>query len=101
MVALPKYLLSADEVAEWLGVKVGTIRKWTCYDKIPVTRIGRRVGYKPYDIERWVALMNPHLDEWERKFRRVGRVVEGIRLENGTPRKGREGSNPSPAYDCV
>lgn len=73
MVMLPKYLLSTEEVAHWLGVKVCTIRKWTCYGKIPATYIGRKVGFNPDDIKQWVMLMNPQLQKWHKKF---GGVVE-------------------------
>lgn len=72
MVALPKYLLSCEELARWLGIQPCTIRKWTCYNKIPYIKIGRRVGYKREHIEAWIEATNPQLEKWEKILRRRG-----------------------------
>lgn len=72
MVRLPAYLLSTDEVAAWLRVQSSTIRKWTCYNRIPYVKIGRKVGFRPTDIERWVEVCNPQFKKWKRILRKVG-----------------------------
>lgn len=53
-------LLRVPEVAEYLGVKVSTVRKWILTNRVPVVRIGTSVMF---DIE----------------------VIEGIR-KNGLPK---------------
>lgn len=72
MVRLPAYLLSCDELAHWLRVQPSTIRKWTCYNRIPYVKIGRKVGYRPADIESWIDACNPQMAKWKRLFRKVG-----------------------------
>ena len=72
MVRLPAYLLSCDEVAAWLRVKPSTIRKWTCYNRIPYLKIGRKVGYKPSHIEDWIKAKNPQLKKWNKILRKDG-----------------------------
>lgn len=51
----PVPLLTVEELHTWLRVKISTIRKWTCYNKIPCVRIGRSVRYRRADIEEWLA----------------------------------------------
>ena len=72
MVRLPAYLLSTEEVAAWLRVKPCTIRKWTCYNRIPFVKIGRKVGFRPANIERWIEVGNPQMKKWRRILGKVG-----------------------------
>lgn len=45
-------LINVREVAEALGVKVPTVRKWVLERKIPFTKLGALVRFKPEDIEK-------------------------------------------------
>jgi len=48
-------LLSTEEVAELLGVKVCTIYAMTSERRIPFIRVGgRKLGFRPAAIERWL-----------------------------------------------
>ena len=47
-------LLAAPEIAEYLGVPVSTIYKWTHEGFIPHVKIGRLVRFRNADVERWV-----------------------------------------------
>ena len=46
-------LMTAPQVAEWLGVKESTIRKWRFLGKIPFLKIGSAIRYDPEVIQRW------------------------------------------------
>ena len=48
-------LLSMEDVAELLGVPVGTLRRWRYVGKGPRSfRVGRYVKYLAEDVERWL-----------------------------------------------
>lgn len=48
--------LSAEEVAEILGLKIQTLALWRCYKKeLPFFHVGRLVRYKRQDVEAWLA----------------------------------------------
>ncbi len=47
-------LLTADEVAEALGLTVGTIRDWTYERKLPHVKFGRRVRYRASIVDALV-----------------------------------------------
>jgi excisionase family DNA binding protein len=48
-------LLSADEVAEFLGVPVRTLYQWRYKGAGPVgVRVGRHLRYRVTDIEAWI-----------------------------------------------
>jgi excisionase family DNA binding protein len=48
-------LLSMGDVAELLGVPVGTLRRWRYVGKgSPSFRVGRHVKYLAEDIDRWL-----------------------------------------------
>jgi excisionase family DNA binding protein len=49
-------MLTAPEVAEWLNVKVITIRKWTSAKKIPSVKLsGKAVRYPERLLKEWIA----------------------------------------------
>ena len=45
-------LISAENIPEYLPVKMPTIRSWIMQNKLPVIRLGRRVFIKRDVIER-------------------------------------------------
>lgn len=49
-------LWSPHDVAEFLGVPVGTLQRWR-YERVgpPVFKVGRHVRYDPDAVRRWVA----------------------------------------------
>ncbi|MHB8955443.1 MAG: helix-turn-helix domain-containing protein [Pirellulaceae bacterium] len=50
-------LLSRQEAAEYLGVKVQTLATWTSSKRyrLPVVKVGRSVRYRASDLEKWMA----------------------------------------------
>ena len=61
----PIPLLTVQDVAHWLRRNQATIRKWVCYKRIPYLKVGRSVCFDRTDIERWLAIQNPHRAKWE------------------------------------
>jgi excisionase family DNA binding protein len=48
-------LMSAQELAEYLGVPVATIYRWRYRHEGPrALKIGRHLRYRTIDIERWL-----------------------------------------------
>jgi len=48
-------LLTVEEVAEWLGVPVGTIYAWRYRSTGPASyKVGRHVRFRPSDVEQWL-----------------------------------------------
>ena len=52
---MPKTLLTAVQVAEYLNVAEATVRKWTYIKFIPHIKLGRTVRYDQDEIEKWIA----------------------------------------------
>ena len=54
---MPERLLSVEEVAEILGVPTSTLHYWSYRGEggPPCARIGRRLRYRPSDVEAYVA----------------------------------------------
>ena len=53
----PEKLLNPTETAAILGIAVGTLSVWRCtrrYD-LPYVKSGRRVKYRPSDIEAFIT----------------------------------------------
>lgn len=49
-------LLTADDIAEQLGVSTKLVYKLVTGNKIPYVRVGQRnVRFRPESIERWLA----------------------------------------------
>lgn len=48
-------LLTAEQVAEYLGVPVTTLYQWRYTGHGPrAYKVGRHLRYKPTDVERWL-----------------------------------------------
>ena len=49
-------LMTIAEVAEYLSIPVGTLRRWRVYGNGPAgARLGNHVRYKRTDVDAWVA----------------------------------------------
>jgi excisionase family DNA binding protein len=62
-------LLTSEEVAARLGVKLSTVRQWVHERYIPHVKLGRSVRFDPRVIEEWV-----------KKCSKEGRTERGIDL---------------------
>ena len=53
---LPRPLLTREQTAEILGVRIQTLGKWACEKSqpLPVVHIGRSVRYRPEDVEKYI-----------------------------------------------
>jgi excisionase family DNA binding protein len=51
---MDRRLLDIDELCERYGFRKWTIRSYCSQRKIPFLRVGRRVFFRPEDIERWL-----------------------------------------------
>ena len=48
-------LLTPDELAARLKVKVATLRDWRYHQTgPPYVHVGRRVRYRPSDVDKWI-----------------------------------------------
>jgi excisionase family DNA binding protein len=48
-------LYTADGLAQYLGVPLGTVNRWNYTGTGPrAVRVGRFVRYRPADVERWL-----------------------------------------------
>jgi excisionase family DNA binding protein len=63
-------LLTPDQVAKLIGVKVSTIYQWTHENYIPHAKLGRAVRFDLRVIEAWI-----------RKCSKEGRTTRGIDLK--------------------
>jgi len=58
--------LSADEVAEALGISRAHVWKLTSTGRLPrPVRLGRAVRWPRKDLEQWLAAGAPSRDRWE------------------------------------
>ena len=46
--------IGIDETADYLGVKVATIRSWLKYNKIPSHKIGKLWKFKKSELDEWI-----------------------------------------------
>lgn len=55
-IATPTALLNTEEAARVLGIAPTTLATWRCTGRVPLpyVKIGRRVGYRPADLERFL-----------------------------------------------
>lgn len=52
-VKVERCLLRAEELAQALGVRLASVRRWQYQRRIPCVRVGRRsVRYRLHDVER-------------------------------------------------
>ncbi len=61
-------LLTPEEVAMLLGVKLSTIYQWTHQGFIPHVKLGKFVRFKEKDIWKWIEIRT----DPGRKSRKVG-----------------------------
>jgi excisionase family DNA binding protein len=47
-------LIDIRELAEWLGVAVGTIYQWAYLRKIPFKKVGRCLRFAVDEIDEWL-----------------------------------------------
>ena len=47
-------LLTINEVADWLGIKIGTLYTWVHYKKIPFVKIGGKLRFEMCKIEEFI-----------------------------------------------
>ena len=50
---MEKRYLGIKELAEYLGISIGTVYSWVCYKKIPYIKMGRLVKFDLRKIEQW------------------------------------------------
>lgn len=47
-------LLTSEEVAEWLNLKMSKLRSMVFKNEIPYLKVGRLLRYDPVQIEQWL-----------------------------------------------
>ncbi len=52
---MEKRFLNKKEIAEYLGLKEGTVSVWVCHRRIPFVRVGRLVKFDLRKIDAWIA----------------------------------------------
>jgi excisionase family DNA binding protein len=50
---MEKRYLGIKELAEYLGISIGTVYSWVCYKKIPYLKMGRLVKFDLRRIDQW------------------------------------------------
>jgi excisionase family DNA binding protein len=61
-------LLTPIEIADFLGVKISTVYKWTHERFIPFTKVGRLLRFRESEIQRWLARWSFENEE----YRKIG-----------------------------
>ncbi|MBN3038476.1 MAG: helix-turn-helix domain-containing protein [Candidatus Omnitrophica bacterium] len=51
---MEKRFLGIKEMAEYLGLTVGTMYVWVCQKKIPYLKVGKLVKFDLKEIENWL-----------------------------------------------
>ncbi len=51
---IEKRFLGIKELAQYLGIKEGTVYVWVCHRKIPYSKVGRLVKFDLVKIEKWL-----------------------------------------------
>ena len=57
--------MSPEELSEYLGVAKGTLYSWTYSKQIPHYKIGRRVKFKPEEIDKWLEKKRQKVYEYK------------------------------------
>ncbi len=63
-------LLGVDEMASWLGVEVGFIRRLIAERRIPFVKIGKYVRFDPEEVALWID--GQRVDPEQRQSNRQG-----------------------------
>lgn len=50
-----KAVLTAEEMAWYLGVPIGGLYKLTCKNEIPYYKTGKRIYFKREEMEAWIT----------------------------------------------
>lgn len=61
--------LSVDEVADYLGIKRGTVYKWVARSALPARKIGKLLKFRKSEIDEWVErqdIKTSHVQTCER-----------------------------------
>jgi len=48
-------LLTMEEVAAYLGLKISTLYEWCALEKIEYIKVGRYTRFKPEYVDRWLT----------------------------------------------
>ena len=48
-------LLTMEEVAAYLGLKISTLYEWCALEKIEYIKVGRYTRFKPEHLDRWLT----------------------------------------------
>jgi excisionase family DNA binding protein len=48
-------LLTMEEVAAYLGLKISTLYEWCALEKIEYIKVGRYTRFKPEQLDRWLT----------------------------------------------
>jgi excisionase family DNA binding protein len=51
---MEKRFLGVKELAQYIGIKTGTIYVWVCHRKIPYLKIGGSLKFDLHEIEKWL-----------------------------------------------
>jgi excisionase family DNA binding protein len=62
-----KRFINTEELAEYLGVGINTVRSWTFMKKIPYVKMGRLVRFDLKEIDKWIHDNKIEIAEWHRK----------------------------------
>jgi excisionase family DNA binding protein len=58
--AMDEKLLRAEELAEKIGLKLATVRRWSYEKRIPAVRVGKRsIRYRLSDVQRMLLRDEP------------------------------------------
>lgn len=53
-------LMNTKQLAEYLGIKPGTIRIWTCKGKIPFIKVNGATRFRLENVDRWINRNTVH-----------------------------------------
>ena len=56
---MQKRLLSVQETAEYLGLKVQTLYNWVSQRKIPFVKCGKLLKFDILKLDRWIEPISP------------------------------------------
>lgn len=68
-------LLTPQQVADQLGVKLATIYCWTHLRKIPHVKLGRLLRFRESEIEQWISSLSKRKSKFPRTAK-IGRNDE-------------------------
>ncbi len=58
-------LMTAEEVAAYLRLKVSTVNQWSKEGKLPVTKVGSLNRYRKADIDSWLSDLDQEATQGE------------------------------------